>query len=87
MEFPKTHDLARLRSLVAQVDAELATALAPADALTPYGVEFRYPGDLEVAFQKQGQEALLLAEKAQGLILGSLKAYLDAGRPGAGSSL
>ena len=50
VEFPKTHDLARLRVLVAQVDAEVATALAPADALTPYGVEFRYPGDLEVAF-------------------------------------
>ena len=81
VEFPKTHDLARLRALVAQGDAELATALAPADALTPYGVEFRYPGDLEKASQEHGQEAVLLAEKAQSLILGSLKAYLDAGRP------
>lgn len=41
VEFTKIHDLARLRALVAQVDAELATALAPADVLTPYGVEFR----------------------------------------------
>ena len=81
VEFTKIHDLARLRALVAQVDADLATALTPADVLTPYGVEFRYPGDLGVVSQEQAQEALFLAEKAQGLILGSLKAYLDAGRP------
>ena len=86
VEFAKTHDLARLRSLVTQVAPDLATALAPADVLTPYGEEFRYPGDLEVVTQEQGQEVLQLAEQVQGLILGNLKMYLEAGRSEAGLS-
>lgn len=81
VEFPKTHDLARLRGLVAQVDPDLASRLAPADTLTPYGVEFRYPSDLGMVSQDQGKEALRLAEQVQSLILESLKTYLDAGRP------
>jgi hypothetical protein len=36
--------IALLRQLVANLDPELAKSLAEADALTPYGVEFRYPG-------------------------------------------
>jgi len=44
IEFPKSHDIALLRQLVARVDPRLAEKLATADALTPYGVEFRYPG-------------------------------------------
>ncbi len=51
IEFPKTHDIALLRQLVARVDPELAEKLAIADPLTPYGVEFRYPGDLPVSAQ------------------------------------
>lgn len=46
IEFPKTHNIALLRQLVGSVDSELAKALDVSDALTPYGVEFRYPGDL-----------------------------------------
>lgn len=46
VEFPKTHNIAVLAQLVATVDAKLAKSLIAADALTPYGVEFRYPGDL-----------------------------------------
>lgn len=38
--FPKSHDIAVLRQLVARVDAQLADKLAAADALTPYGVEY-----------------------------------------------
>jgi HEPN domain-containing protein len=41
IEFPKTHSIALLRQLVAQADQVLAESLAPADTLTPYGVEFR----------------------------------------------
>jgi len=46
IEFPKTHDIVLLRRLVARVDPGLAKKLLAVDALTPYGVEFRYPGDL-----------------------------------------
>ena len=45
VEFPKTHDIERLVELVASGDGSLAAALADAAELTPYGVEYRYPGD------------------------------------------
>jgi len=45
VEFPKTHDIERLVELVALGDPVLAEALADAAELTPYGVEYRYPGE------------------------------------------
>jgi HEPN domain-containing protein len=81
IEFPKTHSIALLRQLVANVDPELAKSLAEADALTPYGVQFRYPGDLASLSRDEGERAVRLAEETRDLILASLKAYIDAGRP------
>lgn len=81
IEFPKSHDIARLRGLVAGVDPRLAEELAFADWLTPYGVEFRYPGELAPVGRGQGEELLRLAERSRDLILASLEAYLEAGRP------
>jgi HEPN domain-containing protein len=82
IEFPKTHDIALLRQLVARVNPELAEKLATADALTPYGVEFRYPGDLPSVSRDEGEKALCLAEQTRDLILGSIQSYINAGRPG-----
>jgi len=45
VEFPKTHDIQRLLDLLADADPELARASVGAAALTPYGVEYRYPGE------------------------------------------
>ena len=45
VEFPKTHDIERLLELVALDDRPLAEALIDAPELTPYGVEYRYPGE------------------------------------------
>jgi HEPN domain-containing protein len=42
--FPKTHDIQRLLDLAAQPDPALQAELASASMLTPFGVEFRYPG-------------------------------------------
>ena len=81
IEFPKTHNIAVLRQLVAGVDPELAKTLATADTLTPYGVEFRYPGDLPSIPREEGEKALHLAEQTRDLILKSLKSYLNARRP------
>ena len=81
VEFPKTHNIAVLAQLVATVDAKLAKSLIAADALTPYGVEFRYPGDLPSVSRNEGEKALRLAEQTRDLILASLKSYIDAGRP------
>jgi hypothetical protein len=58
--------------------------LATADALTPYGVEFRYPGDLPSVSSDEGETALGLAKETRALIMESLRPYLDAGRSGGG---
>ncbi len=62
IEFPKTHDIGRLRQLVARRDATLAERLERADVLTPYGVDMRYPEEFEVISQKQAEQAVTLAE-------------------------
>jgi len=64
------------------VDPELAKKLAGADALTPYGVEFRYPGDLPSVSRTDGETAVRLAEQTRDLVIGSLQSYMNAGRPG-----
>jgi HEPN domain-containing protein len=81
IEFVKTHDIAVLRKLVARVDPDLAKTLAPADALTPYGVEFRYPGDLPSVLRDEGEKAVRLAEQTRDLIISSLQSYINTGRP------
>jgi HEPN domain-containing protein len=82
IEFSKTHNIALLTQLVASVDPELAKTLAGADALTPYGVEFRYPGDLPSVSRTDGEKAVRLAEQTRDIIIGSLQSYINAGRPG-----
>ena len=62
IEFPKTHDIGRLRQLVARRDATLSERLERADVLTPYGVDMRYPEEFEVISQKQAEQAVALAE-------------------------
>lgn len=76
--------MALLRQLDARIDPRLAEKLAIADSLTPYGVEFRYPGDLPSVSRTEGEKALRAAEQARELIAKSLKSYLDTGRPGGG---
>lgn len=48
--------------------------------LTPFGVEFRYPGE-EVADLETAQQALREAKRVQTAVLQRLKEYLDRGRP------
>lgn len=45
IEFKKTHDIAILLESAAMVVPEISQTLAEATELTPYGVEYRYPGD------------------------------------------
>lgn len=63
------------------MEQTLTEHLAIADALTPYGVEFRYPGDFAPLSHDQGAQTLQLAEQARDLILTHLQPYLSAGRP------
>ena len=69
IEFPKTHNIRRLRQLVARRDATLAERLERADVLTPYGVDMRYPEEFEAVSQKHAEQAVALAEWVKAEIL------------------
>jgi HEPN domain-containing protein len=63
VDFPKTHDIGRLLELVGTVDAHLADLVAGAAALTPFGVEFRYPADLPEPTRKEARAAVAVANR------------------------
>jgi HEPN domain-containing protein len=65
VEFKKTHDLAALLKLASTVDEELSVILTEAEALTPYGVEYRYPGDYPQVTPDIAKEALRIASQVR----------------------
>jgi len=62
VEFPKTHSIKEILSLVATTDKDLAAKLLPATVLTPYGIDVRYPGDTPEPTHREAEEALALAK-------------------------
>lgn len=78
--FPKTHDLNQLLDLTAKADGSLKTESASAAMLTPFGVEFRYPGE-EVADRETAEDALREARRVREAVLKRLNDYLTQGRP------
>lgn len=66
--FPKTHDIQDLLKLAARVDATLERELSSAAMVTPFGVEFWYPGD-ETADRETAQQALDEAKLVQAGVL------------------
>ncbi|NLA75595.1 MAG: HEPN domain-containing protein [Deltaproteobacteria bacterium] len=58
IEFRKTHDIQELLDLVSDVDVNLPESIAESANLTPYGVEYRYPGDYPDATMKDAAKAL-----------------------------
>lgn len=78
--FGKTHDINGLLELAARQDASLKLRLASAVTLTPFGVEFRYPGDQAVDF-KTAEAAVHEARCVRAVVLEHLQDYLSRGRP------
>jgi HEPN domain-containing protein len=78
--FGKTHDINELLELVAKPAARLQRQLASAGMLTPFGVEFRYPGG-QVAGLKTAQQAVEEARRLGATVLEHLQDYLTRGRP------
>lgn len=72
VEFPKTHDIAQLLALVTLHDPELVDAVGQADELTPYGVEYRYPGDYPDVNLGDAKHALQIAEMVCDKVLAAL---------------
>ena len=66
IEFPKTHDIERLLELCASIDPEAAEVLASAAELTPYGVEYRYPGEYPPVSEAAAELSLATAQLVVG---------------------
>lgn len=77
--FPKTHVIQQLLKLAARADSTFESALASSAMLTPFGTEFRYPG--EVIDLETAKQAICEAKQVREIILKRLKDYLDKGRP------
>lgn len=78
--FPKTHDIDRLLGLAERAVPSLREELRSVLMLTPFGVEFRYPGE-EIADFETAQQAVMEAKRVKAVILERLKDYLRQGRP------
>ncbi len=61
--FPKTHDLKILLRLLLPVEPSLGTHESGCEKLTPYAIQFRYPGDLEHPPEAEAKEALAYASR------------------------
>ena len=65
IEFRKTHDIALLLELTVSVEAEIAKILSQTIELTPYGAQYRYPGDYPEVNVADMNRAFQLAELAR----------------------
>ena len=79
IEFPKTHDIAKLLDRVATVNAKIAESLRDADALTPFGVEVRYPSDAPELLPGGETEVIDIARRVKDAVTISLQSYCDGG--------
>ncbi len=61
IEFKKTHDIAILLESSATIAPEISKILTEAIALTPYGVEYRYPGDYPDVTGSDADKSIQLA--------------------------
>ena len=80
ISFGKTHDIQELLKLAGESGVPPLPELAPAEMLTPFGVEFRYPGDRAVDLMT-AQQAVAEARRIRATVLERLGDYLSRGRP------
>lgn len=78
--FTKTHDIQRLLNLASQVVPSLGEKLSSALILTPFGIEFRYPGE-DVADLNTAKKATSEARRVKAAVMEQLSDYLKQGRP------
>jgi len=72
IEFGKTHDIAVLVDKLVGVKSEVVSGLRPAEALTVYGVQVRYPGDGPDVDRDEAEAALALAGVVAEIVLAEL---------------
>ena len=74
VEFPKTHEIDRLLSLVSGANREAADALSSAKWLGPFGVDIRYPGEAAEMLPGDEARAIEIARSAKAVVLRILDA-------------
>jgi HEPN domain-containing protein len=72
IEFRKTHDIQELLDLVSGIDHDLPEIISKSVELTPYGVEYRYPGDYPDSTLEDAGKALSVARHVRDEILSRL---------------
>jgi HEPN domain-containing protein len=82
VEFRKAHDLDELLKLTDSVDPHLRDEVGSCIWLTPYGVEFRYPGEYPVVDHNTAEKAYKESETVKGGVMKRLGEYFSKGRPG-----
>ena len=65
IEFPKTHDIEALLKLAGKMDDKIPEILREAAMLTPYGVDYRYPGEYPEVSRSDAERALRLADRVR----------------------
>lgn len=80
IEFPKTHDIAKLLDRAGTVNPSLAESLRDTDALTPFGVEVRYPSDAPELLPGEENEVIDLARRVKHAVTISLDPYVGRGQ-------
>jgi HEPN domain-containing protein len=79
--FRKTHDLDELLNLTDPIDPTLRAEIDSCVWLTPYGVEFRYPGEYSVVDHRTAQKAYKETQEVKKAVMRRLGDYLSKGRP------
>ena len=69
IEFPKTHAIEQLLDLLEPALPDIASGLRDAVALTPFGVDIRYPGDQPEPDLQETHQAAELARKVRDAVL------------------
>jgi HEPN domain-containing protein len=87
IEFRKTHDLDQLLALASQAEPVLQEELASCDWLTPFGVEFRYPGDQPKVDRTTARNAVAEAKRVRQAIMEYLAPYLSGEEQGSSGRL
>jgi HEPN domain-containing protein len=75
IEFPKTHDIEALLRLTGKVDEKLPEILRDAVILTPYGVDYRYPGDYPEVTRTDAETAFQLAKRVRAEVRSRLPSH------------
>jgi len=81
IEFRKTYNLEELSALVGKIDPQLSNEIAFCKWLTPYGVEFRYPGEYPEVNKNTAEKAYKETSLVKDAVMKRLHEYLLKGRP------